>query len=576
MDQSPTVNNSPAAAKESKALGGVAAQTGLPGVNQNVNPWPKAASLTKSELDAILSRLVERVQYITGATGAAIGLLEGTDMVCRATSGTTAPDLGVHLETWKGLSGECIRSGQTLRCDNVDFDKRVEVESCRRMGVQSIIVTPVRRNNVVVGIFELFSSQPYAIQDRDVATLQRTSEVVKKELERRPLVVDAAYLRLPDQASHETIVADDHANGKKNPTQSAPSENEVVRSVADVALPATVTEIQNSPEVLSVPCRNCGAALETGRLLCPECGSLQADPEMLPVTEPEEAPAAVTKASEDRDPFSFKQRIRIPRYTVGVILGTLALFVAFVPIHTNQVDAQSPAAAQAQEQASAPAVATAAPVAQQPASPTAAVAPAPQNNVSAPPPVNSSSTSAPVGSGPSGQQAASAPPVTRPSQLPQAAQTQIVPMLGNQASAQAPATAEANMQALAGAPVQAVGPVTATPHAGPVVQPENPGMQPRYEAPQRTTQNHQNEPWFIARVNNAIDSFQQMFQPPPDPGPTPEQLGDGRVVVWVDLTTGLYYCPSASTYGKTEKGKFLTQKEAQAEYFTSAIRIGCK
>jgi hypothetical protein len=101
-------------------------------------------------------------------------------------------------------------------------------------------------------------------------------------------------------------------------------------------------------------------------------------------------------------------------------------------------------------------------------------------------------------------------------------------------------------------------------------------MQPRYEAPQRMTQNHQNEPWFIARVNNAIDSFQQMFQPPPDPGPTPEQLGDGRVVVWVDLTTGLYYCPGASTYGKTEKGKFLTQKEAQAEYFTSAIRIGCK
>ena len=132
------------------------------------------------------------------------------------------------------------------------------------------------------------------------------------------------------------------------------------------------------------------------------------------------------------------------------------------------------------------------------------------------------------------------------------------------------------MQALAGAPVQAVGPVTATPHAGPAAQPDNPLAQPRYEAPQRTTKNHQNEPWFIARMSNAIDSFQQMFQPTPDPGPTPEQLGDARVVVWVDLTTGLYYCPGASTYGKTEKGKFLTQKEAQAEYFTSAIRIGCK
>ena len=565
------MNNSPTATKESKALGGVPTQVGTSSFDQKVNPWPKAAALTKSELDAILSRLVERVQYITGATGAAIGLLEGTDMVCRATSGTTAPDLGVHLETWKGLSGECIRSGETLRCENVDFDKRVEVESCRRMGVQSIIVTPVRRNNVVVGIFELFFSQPYAFQDRDVATLQRTSELVKKELERRPLVVDAAYVRLPDQPTHDTILADDRFNG--NSRESIPVETEFVRAAVDVASPATVT--QNSPEVLSVPCRNCGAALEAGRLLCPECGSLQADPEMLPVSEAEEVPAAVPKAREDRDPFSFKQRIRIPKYSVGLILAMLALFVALVPIHTNQVDAQSPAAAQAQEQASAPTVANAPAVAQQPIpQPAAAQSPA-QSNTPAPPPISSSPTSAPVGSAPSGQQSAYAPPATSPSQSPQAAQPAIVP-LRNQPSAHAPATSEANLQALAGAPVQAAGPLTATPHAGPITQPENPVTQPRYEAPLRTTQNHQNEPWFIARVSNAIDSFQQMFQPPPDPGPTAEQLGDARVVVWVDLTTGLYYCPGASTYGKTEKGKFLTQKEAQAEYFTSAIRIGCK
>src|SRR5690348_13586087 len=208
MDQSPTVNNSPTAAKQSAVPVGGASGNGRSDVNQTVKRWPKGASAAKTELDSILKRLTERVQYITGATGAALGLLEGTDMVCRATSGTTAPDLGVHLETWKGLSGECVRSGETLRCDNVEFDARVDVESCRRMGVQSIVVTPLRRNNVLVGIFELFSSQPYAFQDRDVATLQRTAELVNKELERRPLVVDASYVRLPEslvQSANERI-----------------------------------------------------------------------------------------------------------------------------------------------------------------------------------------------------------------------------------------------------------------------------------------------------------------------------------------------------------------------------------
>ena len=152
----------------------------------------------------------------------------------------------------------------------------------------------------------------------------------------------------------------------------------------------------------------------------------------------------------------------------------------------------------------------------------------------------------------------------------------VIPIAGRTYS-QAPAPPIATAQIpIAPAAQSGSAPVAGTPHAGPVAQPENPLDQPRYEPAQRAARNRQNEPWFIARVNNAIDSFQQMFQPPPDPGPTAEQLGDPRVVVWVDLTTGLYYCPGASTYGKTDKGKFLTQKEAQAEYFTSAIRIGCK
>ncbi len=575
------MNNSPTAAKQSKVLGGVPTQAGASGVHQNVNPWPKVAALTKSELDSILSRLVERVQYITGATGAAIGLLEGTDMVCRATSGTTAPDLGVHLETWKGLSGECIRSGETLRCENVEFDKRVEVESCQRMGVQSIVVTPVRRNNVVVGIFELFSSQPYAFQDRDVATLQRTAELVKKELERRPLVVDAAYVRLPDSTNQDLFETEDRGNGNHSSTQS-PARNEFETSAENSEAAGSDAEVAEASRQATVPCRNCGAGVEVGRLLCPQCGLLQADPEALPVTVEEDVPLAAPQAKEDKDPFDFRQRIHIPKYTVGAVLAMLALFVAFVPIHTTQVDAQSPAAAQIQEQP-APALPTASspapaqeitPTTQAP-SPQAAAQSASTNPVSLPPTPPVAPPTASIQSSPAEQPQtyASAPRSNSP---PIAQQAPVVPVAGNEPFQQAGASSAANLQALAGAPVQSAGPVTATPHAGPAAQPDNPLPPPRYEAPQRVTRSHQNEPWFMARVNSAIDSFQQMFEPPPDPGPTPEQLGDARVVVWVDLTTGLYYCPGASTYGKTEKGKFLTQKEAQAEYFTSAIRIGCK
>jgi len=576
MDQSPTVNNSPTAAKQSAVPVGGVSGNGRSDVNQTVKRWPKGASAAKTELDSILKRLTERVQYITGATGAALGLLEGTDMVCRATSGTTAPDLGVHLETWKGLSGECVRSGETLRCDNVEFDARVDVESCRRMGVQSIVVTPLRRNNVLVGIFELFSSQPYAFQDRDVATLQRTAELVNKELERRPLVVDASYVRLP-----ESLV------------QSAANERiqraaaEASSDVADLAASVTSAEqpAESAPQVATIPCRNCGAPVEEGRLLCTECGSLQADPEALGLTRDEEPPVAVAEVAAERDPFAFVRRIRIPRYSVGAILAMLALFVAFLPTHTNQVDAQSNSSVtQTQEQPPAPVINVSSPAEQSAAQTPVSVTPQPtvpgstvNPSVNAPVPIPNSTSASPAAttqSASAGQQFADATP---PPPSPQTNQVAPVIPIAGRTYSQAPAPPITTAQVpVAPAAQSGSAPVAGTPHAGPVAQPENPLDQPRYEPAQRAAHNRQNEPWFIARVNNAIDSFQQMFQPPPDPGPTAEQLGDPRVVVWVDLTTGLYYCPGASTYGKTDKGKFLTQKEAQAEYFTSAIRIGCK
>ena len=48
------------------------------------------------------------------------------------------------------------------------------------------------------------------------------------------------------------------------------------------------------------------------------------------------------------------------------------------------------------------------------------------------------------------------------------------------------------------------------------------------------------------------------------------------VGVWVDLHTGLYYCPGTELYGKTGGGKFTTQRQARQEYFKTADGKVCK
>lgn len=55
----------------------------------------------------------------------------------------------------------------------------------------------------------------------------------------------------------------------------------------------------------------------------------------------------------------------------------------------------------------------------------------------------------------------------------------------------------------------------------------------------------------------------------------PEEKGSPDTQVWVDLQTGLYYCPGTDLYGKTPKGKYTSQRDAQLDQFEPAYRKTC-
>lgn len=57
--------------------------------------------------------------------------------------------------------------------------------------------------------------------------------------------------------------------------------------------------------------------------------------------------------------------------------------------------------------------------------------------------------------------------------------------------------------------------------------------------------------------------------------PVSVYAGSPNAQVWVDMHTALYYCSGAGEYGRTEKGKFLTQHEAQYQQFQPASGRAC-
>ncbi len=136
------------------------------------------------DLEPGISIIAEKAQSLTGATGAAIALRRGNEIVCRARTGRTAPDIGVRLQTDSGLSAECVRTGEVLLCDDAESNPRVDWASCRRMGVRSILVAPLRHFRRTLGVFEVLSSTPHAFDNNDVATMQFLSGMMVATISR--------------------------------------------------------------------------------------------------------------------------------------------------------------------------------------------------------------------------------------------------------------------------------------------------------------------------------------------------------------------------------------------------------
>jgi len=141
------------------------------------------AEMAQRDFNATLQLLAERAQYITAATGAAIALRDHEEMVCRASAGPSAPEVGARLQTNSGLSGESIRTQQTLRCDDAATDTRVNRESCEALGIASVVVMPLVHGTEVIGVFELFSDKPHIFEGRDITALERMGSMVFTALE---------------------------------------------------------------------------------------------------------------------------------------------------------------------------------------------------------------------------------------------------------------------------------------------------------------------------------------------------------------------------------------------------------
>jgi GAF domain-containing protein len=139
-----------------------------------------------SNLAAVLALIAARSQSLLRASGAAIAMVgqDAETMICRASVGHSAPPEGAVLHVGSGFSGECARSGKTLRCDDAETDDRVDPETCRALGIRSILAAPIISADKSIGLLEVFSEKARAFGENESAVLQRFVETILASVRR--------------------------------------------------------------------------------------------------------------------------------------------------------------------------------------------------------------------------------------------------------------------------------------------------------------------------------------------------------------------------------------------------------
>jgi len=138
-----------------------------------------------SDLKAVLSLIVCRSNSLFRGCGAAIALAgEDSDvMTCRASAGASAPPIGATLRIGSGFSGDCVRTGTIQRCEDTETDRRVDPETCRILGIRSVLASPIRSGEKIIGLIEVFGAEPRAFVEQDGLVLQRLAETISAAID---------------------------------------------------------------------------------------------------------------------------------------------------------------------------------------------------------------------------------------------------------------------------------------------------------------------------------------------------------------------------------------------------------
>jgi len=186
-------------------------------------------AIATDELDvySAMDLIAVRARNIANATGIAIGLLQGDQLVYRAGSGSGATYVGKHVMATLSVSGHNAASGEILRVENVQTDRRIEAAICRQFAAHSLLILPIYHDGTMAGVLDVLFDEAHAFQHREVLTYRLMAALVGEAM---------SYAARPEQ---NRALSADLSTIRQTIRLTRPQGEEALNNRASVAASAT-------------------------------------------------------------------------------------------------------------------------------------------------------------------------------------------------------------------------------------------------------------------------------------------------------------------------------------------------
>jgi putative methionine-R-sulfoxide reductase with GAF domain len=149
------------------------------------------------DLEAAAKLVAERVQKITSASGAAIGMIEKGQLVYRAGTGSASMDQGTRVAPDASLSSDCLSKGNAVNYPDALASASTQTQLFRERDVKAFVAVPVYHAGQVAGVLELRFARTNAFRESDLRTAELMAGLLSEAM------VTAARMKWKDALASE-------------------------------------------------------------------------------------------------------------------------------------------------------------------------------------------------------------------------------------------------------------------------------------------------------------------------------------------------------------------------------------